>query len=401
MRKIIIIILFCIGVIFAQNNYPIVLIHGFMGWGEDEMGGYNYWGGREDYSQMLRDQGHIVFTVSVGPVSSNWDRAIEVYTQLKGGQVDYGLAHAEKFNIIQKPVLKSFEALYPEWDENHPVHLVGHSMGGQTARMLQYLLTQEISENEKTNDLEKSEFLGQSHLNWIRSITSISTPHNGTTLANVVSKTIPFVQYFVGLAEVVGTRFYDFDLEQWSFSRGKDETWAGYVKRMRTHDAWATKNISSWDLSIVGAQELNNFLLADPDVYYFSISTSTTERSEDSPNHIPIEGTSLLIRSRSKILGSRVAYWADGASTDSTWFENDGIVNTISMAGPTTGKNGADPIVSYDENEFLISGQWYALGPIQIDHWNIVGHLGDDITHKIAKNVLINQAIRLKELPPF
>jgi triacylglycerol lipase len=315
--------------------------------------------------------------------------------------VDYGLAHAEKFNIIQKPVLKSFEALYPEWDENHPVHLVGHSMGGQTARMLQYLLTQEISENEKTDDLEKSEFLGQSHLNWIRSITSISTPHNGTTLANVVSKTIPFVQYFVGLAEVVGTRFYDFDLEQWSFSRGKDETWAGYVKRMRTHDAWATKNISSWDLSIVGAQELNNFLLADPDVYYFSISTSTTERSEDSPNHIPIEGTSLLIRSRSKILGSRVAYWADGASTDSTWFENDGIVNTISMAGPTTGTNGADPIVSYDENEFLISGQWYALGPIQIDHWNIVGHLGDDITHKIAKNVLINQAIRLKELPPF
>ncbi len=114
MRKIIIILL-CIGVIFAQNNYPIVLIHGFMGWGEDEMGGYNYWGGREDYSQMLRDQGHTVFTVSVGPVSSNWERAIEVYTQLKGGQVDYGKAHSEIFNVIQKPKGKIFKALYPEW----------------------------------------------------------------------------------------------------------------------------------------------------------------------------------------------------------------------------------------------------------------------------------------------
>ena len=41
MRKIIILV-FSIGIITAQNNYPIVLIHGFMGWGEDEMGGYNY-----------------------------------------------------------------------------------------------------------------------------------------------------------------------------------------------------------------------------------------------------------------------------------------------------------------------------------------------------------------------
>ena len=396
-----IIIMFYIGIISAQNNYPIVLIHGFMGWGEDEMGGYNYWGGKEDYSQMLRDQGHIVFTVSVGPVSSNWERAIEVYTQLKGGQVDYGLCHAEKFNIIQKPELKSFEGLYPDWDENYPVHLVGHSMGGQTARMLQYLLTQEISQNEKTDDLEKSELLGKSHLNWVRSITSISTPHNGTTLANVASKTIPFVQYFIGLAGVVGTRFYNFDLEHWSFSRGKGETWTRYVKRMRKHDAWATKNISAWDLSIIGAQELNSYLMADPDVYYFSISTTTTEKNESSSHHFPVEGTSLLTRSRARIIGSHIGYWADGTATDSTWFENDGIVNTVSMAGPTTGINGADPIVSYDGNEFLISGQWYALSPVQIDHWNIVGHLGDDITNKIAKLVLTNQAIRLKELPPF
>ena len=33
----------------AKNNYPIVLIHGFIGWGPEEMGGYNYWGGNYDY----------------------------------------------------------------------------------------------------------------------------------------------------------------------------------------------------------------------------------------------------------------------------------------------------------------------------------------------------------------
>ena len=400
MRKIII-ILFCIGVIFAQNNYPIVLIHGFMGWGEDEMGGYNYWGGREDYSQMLRDQGHTVFTVSVGPVSSNWERAIEVYTQLKGGQVDYGKAHSEIFNMIQKPKGKIFKALYPEWGAEHPVHLIGHSMGGQTARMLQYLLTYEIYEDELSGIREQSDLLGGVHENWVRSITATVTPHDGTTLADAVTKTIPFVQYFVGIAGVVGTRFYDFDLEQWGFSRGEDEIWTGYLKRMRTHEAWATKNMSSWDLSLSGAKELNGFLQADPNVYYFSISASTTEKSQNSPLHVPVDGTSILTRTRSKVLGSRVGYWDNGTETDSTWYENDGIVNTRSMRGPTTGVNGADPIVEYEEDDLLIPGQWYAIGPFRMDHWNIIGHLGNERTDEISKHIFISHTYRLKTLPSF
>ncbi|MBT3502140.1 MAG: lipase [Candidatus Marinimicrobia bacterium] len=396
-----IIFLIFIGMISAQNNYPIVLVHGFMGWGTEEMGGYKYWGGSEDYAQFLRDEGHTVFTVSIGPVSSNWERAIEVYSQLKGGQVDYGKAHSNQFSLIQKPEGKIYTALYPEWDENHPVHLIGHSMGGQTARMLQYLLTHEIMEDDNNGIAEESSLLSGLHQNWIRSITSISTPHDGTTLADIVTRTMPFVQYFVGLAGVVGTRFYEFDLEQWGFSREEEESWTGYVKRMRTHNAWDSKNMSSWELSIEGAKELNAFLQVDPDVYYFSISTTTTIKKDESQYHIPINGTSLLTRTRSKIIGSRVGYWNDGSATDSTWYENDGIVNTRSMRGPTTGANGPDPIVKYDENELLIPGQWYTLGPFQIDHWNIVGHLGTEEANAFAKQILFNQAVRLKALPSF
>ena len=50
------------------------------------------------------------------------------------------------------------------------------------------------------------------------------------------------------------------------------------------------------------------------------------------------------------------AYFADGSPTDSTWFENDGIVNKQSMYGPTTGTNGPDPITDYRENDLLIPG---------------------------------------------
>ena len=88
---------------FAQNTNPIILIHGFLGWGRDEMAGYYYWGGRMDLEVELRDAGFEVYTVSVGPISPNWDRAIEAFYQIKGGQVDYGNDKAQKHGIIQKP----------------------------------------------------------------------------------------------------------------------------------------------------------------------------------------------------------------------------------------------------------------------------------------------------------
>ena len=55
-----------------------------------------------------------VFEVSVGPISSNWDRAIEVFYQLKGGQVDYGKGHSRKYNIIQKTTSKEYKQ-YKTW----------------------------------------------------------------------------------------------------------------------------------------------------------------------------------------------------------------------------------------------------------------------------------------------
>ena len=90
-------------IVEANNNYPIVLIHGFIGWGPEEMGGYNYWGGNHSYVEYLDSLGYEVYSVSVGPISSNWDCAVEAYYQIKGGQVDYGKKHSTQYGIIQKP----------------------------------------------------------------------------------------------------------------------------------------------------------------------------------------------------------------------------------------------------------------------------------------------------------
>lgn len=79
------------------NQYPIILVHGLGGFGRDEFGGIiKMWGGIHDIEKRLRKKGYTVYTAAVGPVSSNRDRAIELFYQIKGGTVDYGEAHAKK-----------------------------------------------------------------------------------------------------------------------------------------------------------------------------------------------------------------------------------------------------------------------------------------------------------------
>ena len=389
--------LFLASMVSAENNYPIILVHGFMGWGREEMGNYRYWGGKVDLEQYLIEKGYTVYTANVGPVSSNWDRAVELYYQIKGGQVDYGKTHSELYGLVRGPEEKSYKGLYSEWDENHPVHLVGHSMGGQTIRMLDYMLRTSIIDSSGLS--EDSGLLGKTHEGWIKSITSISTPHNGTTLSNIVSMGIPFLQDFIALAAIAGNSFYNFDLEQWGFQRTKNESWGDYFRRMREHPAWGTKNIVSWDVSVEGARQMNSFCTANPEVYYFSFITSNTVLDSTSYCHVPDEGMSYIIRANARLMGMKKAFFADGSSTDSTWFENDGIVNKISMYGPTTGLNGPDPITTYRKNELLIPGQWYVMGEYRSDHRKFAGHSLNKNELKIFKNIYSNHMELLWSLP--
>jgi triacylglycerol lipase len=127
-----------------RNEYPLVLVHGWIGWDRDELGGYKYWGGKQDLQEHLTNVKHYeTHTAAVGPISSNWDRACELYAYLKGGRVDYGAAHAAKYGHDR------FGRVYPgilrDWGtpgKHQKIHLITHSMGGQTARQLIQLLAE-------------------------------------------------------------------------------------------------------------------------------------------------------------------------------------------------------------------------------------------------------------------
>ena len=81
-------------------KYRVIFVHGMFGWGENE--GINkfipYWGATTGsiIEYLLRNSVEC-YSASVGPMSSAWDQACELYAQLMGTTVDYGEYHSRKF----------------------------------------------------------------------------------------------------------------------------------------------------------------------------------------------------------------------------------------------------------------------------------------------------------------
>ncbi|SVE20819.1 uncharacterized protein METZ01_LOCUS473673, partial [marine metagenome] len=234
--------------------------------------------------------------------------------------------------------------------------------------MLQFLLENQIYADSLNTTLEETEFLGKKKLKWIRSITTISTPHNGTTLSNIVGTTLPFMEELMGLAAIIDNRIYSFDLEQWGFNRYPNEPWNKYLERLRYHPAWDTKNFCAWDVSIDGARQLNTYLKANNDIYYFSFATGNTMYDEKTGYHKPNTTMSIVLRPNAYMMGKTRQCWIEGDCTDSTWYENDGIINTISQRGPTSGLNGADKIITYNNEDDIVTGAWLYMGKYTMDH---------------------------------
>lgn len=133
--------------------------------------------------------------VDVGGVSSDHDRACEVFYQLVGA----ALTTASSTPKTQVAVLLELEMpeipiengsflrvlghdrygeqfdtpLHPDWSEDNPVHLLGHSFGSTTAIELFQMLSADFFG------------VGSSH-KWVASITCIAGPLTGSTLTHLI-----------------------------------------------------------------------------------------------------------------------------------------------------------------------------------------------------------------------
>ncbi|SDJ51790.1 lipase [Microbulbifer yueqingensis] len=351
----------------AANNETVVLLHGFAGWGRNEMFGFKYWGGgwkgKKDLQEYLKSQGHDTVTLAVGPLSSNWDRAVEAYYQLKGGCVNYGATHASTHGHAQYG--RCFEALVPDWDASNKIHIIAHSQGGQTARVLLKLLRDGSPEE---NYEAGSVFEGGR--NWVRSITTVSTPHNGTTLTeffnplDITEQLVTSIYRAAGLASGENV-VYDLKLDQWALTRQAGESWNDYFRRVKDHRLWdESVDTSLYDLSAEGAPYIYGGSITYPDVYYFSYSNQSTFKGLFTNRHYPIASTFLPFMPQSLFMGQ---YKNSNLGVDASWFANDSVVNTTSMVAPT----GAP---TQDYGGFPIPGVWQHMGKKSgWDHVDVTG----------------------------
>jgi len=371
-----------------QNSYPIVFVHGMAGFAE--LHGYPYWGGSYDVPADLEGLGYENYVVDIGPFSSNWDRACEVYAQLKGGTVDYGKAHSEKYGHARYG--RTYPGLYPEWGEVdsatgqiNKIHLIGHSMGGETIRTLAQLLENgDADEITDTPADDLSPLFNGEQKSWVCSILTVATPHDGSTASYQLSgkgDTSLLQMANVFLAAVTGSTeldSYDFHLDQWGLNRNPGESMADYIVRVESSEAWLTsRDLGNWDLKPEGAMELNSWVAAQPDIYYFSQATSASYKNPVTGHHLPQATMNPIMWASATYIGQYTQ--TEPVPVDKSWWENDGLVSVAAAAGPHLGSS--DIIVPYNGTAQI--GKWNYLGKLsRTDHLAVIGALAPTIDQR-------------------
>ncbi len=325
----------------TAKDYPFVFVHGFSGWGEYESLNklFNYWGmGSGNLLGWLNKQGYDCCAASVDPYASCWERTCELYAQLTGTVVDYGAAHSQKYK--HKRYGESFvgKAIVNNWSETDKINLVAHSFGGTTCRLLIELLVNGNQEEiNATPAGELSGLFSGGKSGWVYSLTTLATPHNGTSA----------IGYLEGLDVVKDTSFYD--------------------------------------MSINGAKEMNDKLNIQPDIYYFSYAGCKT-KADKSGNQVPQSSMVFFFKSTSLIMGSKKLNSSrSNGRLDASWLQNDGLVNTVSAIAPFD-----EPQVTFNVGS-IQKGVWNVMPTQSFDHLQFTGgvfNMDKDDTHDFYMNML-------------
>ncbi|TMW61236.1 hypothetical protein Poli38472_013699 [Pythium oligandrum] len=362
----------------AANKYPIVLVHGLGGWGPSEFLGIPYWGTLQgNFQAKLKQEGYEVYVVGIGKVSTDWDRACELYAQIKGGRVDYGANHAAFHGHARYG--RTYPGLFPKWGEVvngqlQKVHIIGHSMGGTTMRML----TQLLNNGTKGASLQEdpaSHPLFAGGKDWVHSLTGMAAPVKGSTLTdyldvNLIETVIATTFGVLNALGNVTNQVYDIQLDQWGIKpKEAGESIEVYIKRVLASTMFKpgyTDNAGN-SLSPAGATSQNKWVKTLPNVYHYTFVCEGTVDSRDLllrkiavPNKVVMNP---IVQPLASLIGGRETV-TRGYSEE--WLPNDGFV-------PVTAQLGDGVAKVIDFNGTSVRGQWVRFETLKMDHLGLMG----------------------------
>ena len=374
----------------GAERYPTIYVHGLMGWGEhDQIYAVTpYWGLTSDLMPYLTGKGYESYAASVGPLSSAWDRACELYAQLTGTTVDYGAAHAAEYDHARYGVTYN-KPLFEGWSADKKINLVGHSFGGATIRLFLDILADGSAEEQaaaKAAGTEVSPFFEGGKADWVYSLTTLAAPHNGTTFLECCGDMTQFAaEASTAMAKLLGISdfkgVYDFQLEQFGFYRKDGETVLEALDRVLHSDFLSHNDNVFRDLTIDRALELNDDIEIQPNVYYFSYAGDKTRQSTITGERTSaVDMTPLFVPFANQMCGYYDQTTAGGFRIDKSWAPNDGLVNTVSALYPTdsagrcltqSGKTGYVQQDGYSNVDYQ-PGVWNVMPVRHYDHGNFI-----------------------------
>ena len=393
-----------------KAKHPIVLVHGLAGFGEyDDINSViSYWGytsGRID--RFIEKYGNECYEASVGPISSAWDRACELYAQLTGTVTDYGAYHSgihghERYG---RDYTKNGygRLMKKEWSANNPVNFVAHSFGGVTCRLLMQLMADgnkdEYNYAVKTGTLKNlSPLFKGGKKGWVYSLTTLAAPSNGST----VCEAIPDMVGLVGDLMTTGSKalsvtsfkgVYDFQLEHFGIYSKKGESLGDTYSRISSSDFMDHNDNAFYDLGLDKSIDMNKGLKLQKDAYYFSYYGDRTYKALSgnyrgntrmwAPFHI--SGNAM-----GKFSGTTAGYYYKGYGKYQTkvsvtktqvnsvsWKQNDGMVPVESGKYPfhyEKNKRVDDAHISASVGVTAKQkGVWYVMPVVDADHLTFCG----------------------------
>lgn len=375
----------------TKNEYPFVFVHGMGGWGAYEdnapmpyWGGMNFEGlkmsvGDTNIVDVLNSKGVEVYEASVGPFSSAWDRACELYAQLTGTVVDYGEAHSKAHNHDRYGYSYEGKALMGEnWDLETPINIMGHSFGGPTVRLFASLMYYgDEAEVAATGENTSPLFTGGHDL--IHSVSTFSSPNDGTPIADFLVD-LKLIALIAFAGNLLGCLFGD-EVMMWHLRFGH------FGLTAKENEEKASFNIGNivnfynsndncgYDMTIDGAKKLNEKIQVVPTAYYYSYTAIATEENIVGMQKLT---TPSLFSFSSLVLSAYEGKTIDGVEMTKEWAISDGIVPYASAKCPMKdidkAKVYSDAIAAGEEIE---TGRWYMMDPLMdFQHASYMGTVG-------------------------
>ena len=336
----------------GSSDLQYIFVHGLSGWGSyDKVNRIvPYWGTRNgDLMKYLGSQGYRCHAASVDPIGSAWDRACELYAQLTGSVVDYGAEHSARCNHERFGTDYSDNSLIPDWSAGGKIVLFGHSFGGATIRLFAEILANGSTTEQAAGTDDISPFFLGGQGDRLHALVTLAAPTNGTTAYDLWDDE----NFDPDAVKIPGSELLMGKLFNGGAGKERDER--------------IEEDFAAFDMHIDNALALNAAIETRPDVYYFAVPCSASIVDGEG-NQIPLttkmEG---MFRKTSRLMGAYTGTTAGGITIDSSWKENDGLVNTVSAYAPS----GA-PAVTFDA-ENIQPGVWNEMPVFRGDHMSIIG----------------------------